>query len=506
MTSVTLLNGVTSWTVPSDWSATNTIETWGGGAGGSSDNFTSTVSSGGGGGAYISISNIATLTIGNMINVTIGTGGAGETASAAAKVGGDTWFNGTTLAGSSVGAKGGSIATGSAAGGAGGLGTSCIPASGFLARATGGTGGKGQASGSGGGGGGGAGSSGAGGSGGVGLTGTGNGGAGGAGDAGSGGAGGAGGTVGVGGAGTANALGGGGGGGAKGTAGASTGGAGGLPGGAGGGGSTDGSASIGGAGANSQIIITYTPGTTSATVISIPWDMQVGKASARLPDSFFDYLPQPAAAIVNNFIPALPWDSGLPMARREGTPEFQINYKLQPSKTPGLVWEVMHGAAKRQGVPDFEPDKKPGFTPLFSMMPWEVPLAERNNRLPDFLQNRQISTAAAIAHVLLAMAWDTPYSSRNNKLLEFFSAFLPRPVAPPPVNPGNFVPSYIPTPIGRQSPPVLQQFRKAQSSLGQVIAPAPELQQIRDVAVELKALRTEDFTLQKTRKIPPTLT
>ena len=253
MTVIVLTSG-TSGTVPGDWSSTNTIEVWGGGAGGSSDNFTSTVSSGGGGGAYNIATNVTGLS--GSIQIQIGAAGAGETGSAAATPGGSTWFNGTALATATVGAVGGSIATGSAAGGAGGLASACHPTTFAI---SGGTGGKGQAAGSGAGGGGAGGAAGIGGAGAVATTGTGNGGAGGQGANGTGGAGGLGGTSGVGGAGGANQLGGGGGGGAKGTSGASTGGAGGLPGGGGGGGSTDGSASLGGAGAGGQIVITYTP-------------------------------------------------------------------------------------------------------------------------------------------------------------------------------------------------------------------------------------------------------
>lgn len=266
MTTIILTSG-TSWTVPSDWnSASNLIETWGGAAGGSSDNFTSTISSGGGGGAYISIQNLS-LSVASIIAYVIGIGGAGETGSVAAKPGGDTWFNGSTLALSSVGAKGGSIATGSTTGGVGGLATACIPASGFFARFNGGTGGKGNASGSGAGGGGSAGPDGAGLVGVAAASGTGNGGAGGAGDNGLGGAGGATGTAaGAGNAGAANNAGGGGGGGAKGQSAAATGGAGGLPGGAGGGGSTDGSASLGGLGAGGQIRITYTPASSGVAL------------------------------------------------------------------------------------------------------------------------------------------------------------------------------------------------------------------------------------------------
>jgi hypothetical protein len=109
MTQIFIVSG-TSWAVPSDWSNDNTIETIGGGGGGA--NPTTDDAGGGGGGAYSKIANL-TLTVGANIAYQIGSGGAHNTD------GGDTWFNGASLATSSVGAKGGQGAAG-LSGGSGG--------------------------------------------------------------------------------------------------------------------------------------------------------------------------------------------------------------------------------------------------------------------------------------------------------------------------------------------------------------------------------------------------
>jgi hypothetical protein len=110
----------TSWTVPTDWnSANNIVETIGGGGGGQTAN-AAYAGSGGGGGAYSKITNLS-LTAGSSITIQVGTGGAAGTP------GGDTWFNGASLAASSVGAKagdGGGDGSGGAGGAAsGGIGT-----------------------------------------------------------------------------------------------------------------------------------------------------------------------------------------------------------------------------------------------------------------------------------------------------------------------------------------------------------------------------------------------
>jgi Putative Ig domain len=86
------------WTVPTDFVSTNTIECIGGG--GTGGNGLVGVATGGGGGAYAKISNL-TLAPGAQISYQLG-------ATATGPVGTDTWFNGASLATSSVGAKGGS--------------------------------------------------------------------------------------------------------------------------------------------------------------------------------------------------------------------------------------------------------------------------------------------------------------------------------------------------------------------------------------------------------------
>ncbi len=97
--------GANTWTVPGDWnSANNTIECIGGGASGLRVGFIPIVAlGGGGGGAYARISNLA-LTAGSSIDYTVGEGGTSTD-------GGDTWFNSSSFAGSSVGAKGGKVCT-----------------------------------------------------------------------------------------------------------------------------------------------------------------------------------------------------------------------------------------------------------------------------------------------------------------------------------------------------------------------------------------------------------
>lgn len=102
--------GANTWVVPDNWNnANNTIECIGGGGNGvaSSNN-----RGGAGGGAYSAISNL-TLTPGASVDYTVGAAT------------GDTWFNATTLAGSSVGAKGGTSSS-TASGAAGGLASAGI--------------------------------------------------------------------------------------------------------------------------------------------------------------------------------------------------------------------------------------------------------------------------------------------------------------------------------------------------------------------------------------------
>lgn len=108
-----------TFNVPADWNNfNNTIEVIGGGGGGSSSVLAGSTGAGGGGAAYAKITNL-TLTPSGTATYTIGAGGG------IATTGGDSWFNGTTLGGSSCGAKGGGGASG-ATFGAGGLASASI--------------------------------------------------------------------------------------------------------------------------------------------------------------------------------------------------------------------------------------------------------------------------------------------------------------------------------------------------------------------------------------------
>lgn len=119
---VVFLTSGTTWTVPADWNASNTIEVIGGGGGGdvpAQGAFASGQGAGGGGGGYSKAVNVA-LTPGSTVAYAIGTGGG------ASVNGGDTWFcNGTSncsaITGTAVvaGAKGGTGAAGSNRGGGG---------------------------------------------------------------------------------------------------------------------------------------------------------------------------------------------------------------------------------------------------------------------------------------------------------------------------------------------------------------------------------------------------
>lgn len=119
-TKTVYLTSGTSWTVPDDWnSANNAIETIGGGGGGAGQGSVNQTA-GGGGGAYSKISNLSLVT-GASVSYVVGTGGAGAPAgNDTGTAGGDTWFNGTSLAASSVSSKGGAAASGSNVGSGGG--------------------------------------------------------------------------------------------------------------------------------------------------------------------------------------------------------------------------------------------------------------------------------------------------------------------------------------------------------------------------------------------------
>lgn len=154
---VIFLTSGASWTVPADWNnSQNTIEVIGGGGGGKSPTdgaggggYIGTGGGGGGGGAYSSIVNLA-LAPGSSVQYSVGSGGTAGPAAQSGGDGGDTWFNGTSLAGSSVGAKGGLGGT-SQSGALGGSATAGVG----TVRHSGGNGGSGGNSNNDGGGGGG---------------------------------------------------------------------------------------------------------------------------------------------------------------------------------------------------------------------------------------------------------------------------------------------------------------------------------------------------------------
>jgi YD repeat-containing protein len=107
------LTSGTTFTVPSDWTSTNTIEAIGGGGGAGKGGAGNDAAGGGGGGGYSKITNLS-LTAGASVSYSIGAGGAGATASpGTGGAGGDTWFSST----STLLAKGGGGGTGAANGG-----------------------------------------------------------------------------------------------------------------------------------------------------------------------------------------------------------------------------------------------------------------------------------------------------------------------------------------------------------------------------------------------------
>ena len=101
---VIFLTSGTSWVVPGDWdSANNSIVTIGGGGGAGGTLNPGFFGAGGGGAAYSNITNL-TLTPAASISYVIGAAGTYVGTSSAGTAGGDTWFNGASLAASSVGA------------------------------------------------------------------------------------------------------------------------------------------------------------------------------------------------------------------------------------------------------------------------------------------------------------------------------------------------------------------------------------------------------------------
>jgi hypothetical protein len=89
--------GANTWTVPSDWSDTNTIEVIGGGGGGARS-AAGNGGGGGGGGGYSKTTNLAGLTPGGSVDYFVGAAGAGATAdNTNGTAGGDTWFVGAPV-------------------------------------------------------------------------------------------------------------------------------------------------------------------------------------------------------------------------------------------------------------------------------------------------------------------------------------------------------------------------------------------------------------------------
>lgn len=131
---VFLLNGTSTWTVPSDFMALVSVETIGAGSSGNADPTASKAASGAGG-AYAKITSTSTtLTPGvTVINVGIGLGGVGVvTTNDISNAGGNTWWNATSLAnavtlGSAVAcASQGGQAAGNAVAGPGGTAANSV--------------------------------------------------------------------------------------------------------------------------------------------------------------------------------------------------------------------------------------------------------------------------------------------------------------------------------------------------------------------------------------------
>jgi len=95
-----IITSGTTWSVPADFTSTNTVRCLGGGGGGSGGSSASNSGgAGGSGGSYAEIVNVA-LTPSSTVNIGIGAGGAGGAAGnigVKGGAGGDTWFNATSL-------------------------------------------------------------------------------------------------------------------------------------------------------------------------------------------------------------------------------------------------------------------------------------------------------------------------------------------------------------------------------------------------------------------------
>ena len=109
--------GASQFTLPADWSDTNTIHVIGGGGGAEGGICTTFECPGGGGGAYAFVSNLSGLS--SPVDVNVGIGGNGGSAGEST-AGGNTWFNATSCALSSVCAGGGGRGIRGGSAGAGG--------------------------------------------------------------------------------------------------------------------------------------------------------------------------------------------------------------------------------------------------------------------------------------------------------------------------------------------------------------------------------------------------
>jgi hypothetical protein len=337
---VLIITSGSTFVVPFDWTSVNQIETWagGGGTGG-----ITTGEGGGGGGGYSSVSNQTGLT--GTLTIQVGVGGS-DTAPAT-----DTWFNGSSVATSTVGSNHGSnsVGTGLGAGGStvGAVGTT---------KFAGANGGTQFAPGDGGGGGGGA-----GGPDGAGVAGT-NGGNvvqganGGAGDNSLGGAGGAGGSfVAVAGSpgGSVTAGGGGGGGGGESAAGGNGGFPGGGAGGAGYGGSNGGI--TGGAG---QIRVTYTPTPPSVGIISTDLPVYRRKPDPGVNRDFSGWQRSPLAAsgppgMALGFTTEVPYNTAAQRWRQYDFSGYQFagpNQNFVSLPPPAPWYEVPRGLDRHSDV------------------------------------------------------------------------------------------------------------------------------------------------------------
>ena len=128
-TKVVFITSGTSFTIPSDFSSLVSVETIGGGGGGARGQSGTSYATGGGGGAYAKVTSISGLSANQSITVQVGAGGtAAVNQNTAGGAGGNTYFNGTSLATSSVGAAGGSGGNvgNPTSGGAGGLASSSV--------------------------------------------------------------------------------------------------------------------------------------------------------------------------------------------------------------------------------------------------------------------------------------------------------------------------------------------------------------------------------------------